>query len=36
MRIIRYLKCTAKFKIFYKVDLSKGIEVYIDADFTRA
>ena len=36
IRIARYLKCTAKFGIFYKVNLSKGIEVYVDADFTRA
>ena len=33
MRITRYLCCTAKFGIFYSLDLTKGLEVYVDADF---
>lgn len=36
MRIAHYLKCNARFGMFYKVDLSRGIEVYVDADFARA
>ena len=33
MRIARYLKCTSKFGMFYQVNLNRGIEVYVDADF---
>lgn len=33
MRIARYLKCMAKFGIFYKINLSRGLEVFVYADF---
>ena len=36
MRIARYLRCTADFGMFYKIDLSRGIEVCVDADFAGA
>ena len=33
--IAQYLQTTANFSMMYKIDLKRGIEVYIDADFTR-
>ena len=33
MCITRHLCCTAKFGIFYKIDLSTGLEAHVDADF---
>ena len=33
MRIARYLCSTTKFEIFYRLDLSRGLEIYVDADF---
>jgi len=36
IRIAQYLRCTARFGIFYKVDLSRGIKVYVDADIAGA
>ncbi len=34
MRIGRYLLSTCEKGMIYKLDLTKGIEVYVDADFT--
>ena len=33
MRIARYLIYTLKFGIFYKINLAKGLEVYVDTNF---
>ena len=33
MRIARYLQCIAKFRLFYKINLNKGLEVYIATNF---
>ena len=33
MRIARYLRSTARFGTFYKIDLPRDIEVFVDADF---
>ena len=33
MRIARYLQCIVKFRLFYKINLNKGLEVYIATNF---
>ena len=33
MCIARYLYCAPQFRIFYSADISKGLEVYANADF---
>ena len=36
MRIVRHLLIISKFSMFCKIDLSRGIEVFADADFADA
>ena len=34
MRIARCLRCTAKLGMCYKLDMSRGVEVFANADFS--